>query len=321
MDLPGSRTLSTPTMLKRSTYILAFSLLASSVWGQQLPAFSHYMNNLQVINPAFTGIRQVPTFSMNHRSQWVGLPGAPITQSFLAETTIGQSVGIGFTVMNDLAGPARTTAVSLDMSYSFKIDRFKKLSFGAKVGGTKTRADLSDLSVFDQADQKFMADMADNFAPNAGAGAVYFDKWYYIGIGIPYLFEPEFRGLEPANQGSLGRLGRHFYLHVGTALENKKGVVIKPTAFLKMTANAWQLDLTCVAELRGGLWAGGGIRTSDGIRALGGYRFNRRFQVGYAFDFSISNQLPLNHFGSHELMLQYKIMTKLDEFALKPKKI
>lgn len=61
--------------------------------------------------------------------------------------------------------------------------------------------------------------------------------------------------------------------------------------------------------------------TGDGIRALGGYRFNRRFQVGYAFDFSISNQLPLGHLGSHELMLQYKIMTKLDEFALKPKKI
>lgn len=308
----------------RITTIIAASLLctlAGKVRAQQLPAYSNYSYNLQVINPAFTGIRQVPAFSILHRSQWVGLPGAPVTQSVLAETVIGTGVGAGLTVMSDVAGPARTSSFSLDMSYSFRISRYRRLSFGAKIGGTKTVANLTELNLFDAEDQVFQSNLSSGFSPNAGAGFLFMDQWYYIGIGVPYLLETAFRSEQPLSYTSLGRLGRHYYIHVGSALENRRGVVFKPTAFVKVTHNTWQLDLTMVSEFPGGVWCGGGIRTSDGIRALGGYMFNRRFRVGYAYDFSISNQLPLNHLGSHELMLQYKIITKLDEFALKPKKI
>jgi hypothetical protein len=111
------------------------------------------------------------------------------------------------------------------------------------------------------------------------------------------------------------------YVHAGAALETSNGVVFKPSAYVKMTAGTFQVDLTWITEWRNGIWAGGGVRSGDGVRAIGGFKFNRRFLVGYAFDFSISNQMALRHYGSHELMLQYKIMTRLDEFALKPKKI
>lgn len=308
-------------MLKRIAFAALLLLVTGTARAQQLPAFSHYMYNLQVINPAFTGIRQVPCFSVLHRSQWVGMPGAPITQSVLAETLLGDNIGAGLSIMNDVAGPARTTAISLDLSYSIKVDRFRKLAFGVKVGGTRNQASLSELAVFDGEDEYFQANLADKFTPNAGAGVVYFDKWYYIGLGVPYLLETAYEGEQPLSYGGLGRLGRHYYVHAGSALENSKGVVFKPTAYLKLTGNTWQLDLTWITEYRTGVYWGGGIRTSEGIRALGGFRFNRRLQVGYAYDFAISNQLPLNHLGSHELMLQYKIMTKLDEFALKPRKI
>ncbi|MGA9589787.1 MAG: type IX secretion system membrane protein PorP/SprF, partial [Salegentibacter sp.] len=67
-------------MKKRYLYILIV-LVASSTYGQQLPQFTQYMYNTISINPAYAGSRDGFSLTLLNRNQWVGLEGAPVTQT------------------------------------------------------------------------------------------------------------------------------------------------------------------------------------------------------------------------------------------------
>ena len=97
--------------------VLVVLLFASSSYGQQDPQYTQYMYNPLVINPAYAGNRGVTSILLLHRSQWVGLDGAPRTQNLSVHSPIGLGkVGLGFSLVNDALGPARETNFSGDFS-------------------------------------------------------------------------------------------------------------------------------------------------------------------------------------------------------------
>ena len=63
-------------------------MLSSICRSQQESNFSYYMFNHQAINPAYTGSRGITNLTSVIRSQWVGIEGAPETQT----VTFGKSV-------------------------------------------------------------------------------------------------------------------------------------------------------------------------------------------------------------------------------------
>ena len=67
----------------RSIFILPVLLVgfANGVWGQQDAQYTQYMYNTVSINPAYAGSRGHLSIAGLHRSQWVGLEGAPKTQT------------------------------------------------------------------------------------------------------------------------------------------------------------------------------------------------------------------------------------------------
>ncbi|MBF4986343.1 type IX secretion system membrane protein PorP/SprF, partial [Nonlabens mediterrranea] len=74
-------------MNKLLTVILLFAF-AKAVTAQQDPQYTQYMYNPITINPAYAGNRGVMSVVGLHRSQWVGLDGAPRTQSLSLHTPI-----------------------------------------------------------------------------------------------------------------------------------------------------------------------------------------------------------------------------------------
>ena len=105
-------------MVKRNLgkLVLLFVLLISlSGYSQQDPQYTQYMYNPLVINPAYAGNRGVTSILLLHRSQWVGLDGAPSTQNLSVHSPIGLGkVGLGFSLVNDVLGPARETYFNTD---------------------------------------------------------------------------------------------------------------------------------------------------------------------------------------------------------------
>ena len=50
---------------------------------------TQYMNNEMFINPAYAGTRRVLAATIAYRNQWVGMEGAPITQTFYIHSPVG----------------------------------------------------------------------------------------------------------------------------------------------------------------------------------------------------------------------------------------
>ena len=132
-------------MIKKIIFSLYLFFLSLGVYAQQDAMFSHYMFNLQSINPAYVGSREVLNVLTVHRSQWLGFKGSPMTQTLsLNMPLFNDEVGYGLTIINDKIGPIRSFSFNIDASYHLKVNTAgHKLSFGLKGGGNRFRSDFS----------------------------------------------------------------------------------------------------------------------------------------------------------------------------------
>ena len=60
--------------------------------GQQDAQYTQYMYNTININPAYAGSRGTISIFGLHRTQWVGLDGAPVTNTFSVNTPISTNM-------------------------------------------------------------------------------------------------------------------------------------------------------------------------------------------------------------------------------------
>ncbi|MBL0343396.1 MAG: PorP/SprF family type IX secretion system membrane protein [Bacteroidetes bacterium] len=66
------------------------------------PQFTQYMFNEMFINPAYAGSREQISATMVYRNQWVGLEGAPKTQTAsIHGPLMNKKLGLGLTIMNE----------------------------------------------------------------------------------------------------------------------------------------------------------------------------------------------------------------------------
>ena len=76
-------------------------------FAQQDSQFTQYMYNTININPAYAGSRETLSIFALHRTQWVGLEGAPVTNTASIHTPInGSNLGLGVSIVSDRIGPA-----------------------------------------------------------------------------------------------------------------------------------------------------------------------------------------------------------------------
>ncbi|MGB2759827.1 MAG: type IX secretion system membrane protein PorP/SprF, partial [Maribacter stanieri] len=79
-------------------YFLAILITAAGLltgYSQQDAQYTQYMYNTISVNPAYAGSRGVLSIAALHRSQWVGLDGAPTTQTLNFHTPVSNNVGLG----------------------------------------------------------------------------------------------------------------------------------------------------------------------------------------------------------------------------------
>ena len=82
---------------------------AAASFAQQDAQFTQYMYNTININPAYAGSRGALSIFGLHRTQWVGLDGAPTTNAFSLNTPINNSnLGLGVSLVSDKIGQLET---------------------------------------------------------------------------------------------------------------------------------------------------------------------------------------------------------------------
>ena len=134
--------------MKKNIFLTTFlwSMLHTIlVFAQQEPQYTQYMLNTQVINPAIVGSRGVATVGLLHRSQWLGLDGAPNTQTIHFNAPLSERLGFGISAVNDEigSGTSKETFFDASFSYSIPVSNSVKLSFGLQASANILNIDFS----------------------------------------------------------------------------------------------------------------------------------------------------------------------------------
>ena len=137
--------------MKKSYLAIAFLIFLGIFSGnaQQDPQYTQYMYNTVSVNPGYAGSRGHISIAALHRSQWVGLDGAPKTQTFNVHSPIGyRGVGLGLSIVNDEIGPTSETNIDIDFSYTIWTSTEGRLSFGLKASANLLDIKFSELNQY-----------------------------------------------------------------------------------------------------------------------------------------------------------------------------
>ena len=292
----------------------ALSIIGLISVAQQDVQFTHYMYNTLAVNPGYAGSRGMLNITGLHRSQWVGIEGAPTTQTFFIHSPIGdeEKIGLGLSVINDKVGPISQTNFYGDFSYSITVNEAgHKLAFGAKAGLNMLQGNISQLSTTEAGDQSFANNIETTLSPNFGFGLYYHTEKWYVGASTPKLLESKIATVTSTDDAVQKR---HYYIIGGLIIPINDNIKFKPTIMAKMTnAAPTSLDFTAQFLFNEKLWLGIMHRFQDSFGALLGYQFNPQLRAGYSYDYTISKLGNYNS-GSHEIFLSY-------DFLFKKKKI
>ncbi len=300
---------------KRFLSVLAIAFTAFGLYAQQDAQYTQYMYNTMSVNPAYTGTRGVMSITGLHRSQWVGLDGAPKTQTLNMHTPISNSrVGLGFSIINDEIGDGVNQETNFDISFSYTIPTSEKgkLSLGIKAGGHLLNVDFSKLTIFDP---EFNPDgsplnIDNKFSPNVGIGAYYHTQKFYLGLSAPNLLETEHFD---NSSSSIAKERVNLYVITGYVFDLSATTKLKPALLTKMVSGApIQVDLSANFLFNEKFILGAAYRWDAAVSAMVGFQVTDQLLLGLAYDRETTD-LGKTEFndGSFEVLLRFELFKKV----------
>ncbi len=286
-------------------FVIIGCLTALNGRAQFDPMFTQYMFNELFINPAYAGSREYLSATGMVREQWVGLDGAPSTQTLTLHAPIfNQRMGVGLSVMNESIAVSKRTGANITGSYRLKMKNHW-WSFGLQLGAVSLSEDLAALNL--QNDNSFLMNTGRKTAPNIGFGTYYQAQKWYVGLSIPRMIQNRLGvnsgGAEVINEFNMADL--HYFLTAGSVHAISPVITLRPNVMVKAVSGApIEVDLSANLLFNDFIWAGLAYRTGDAASAFLGAYITKQLRFGYAYDYSLTKIQDFNS-GSHELMLGY----------------
>ncbi|MFL9844819.1 PorP/SprF family type IX secretion system membrane protein [Flavobacterium rhizosphaerae] len=295
--------------MKKNYYFVAVILfVCATAFAQQEPQYTQYMYNTLTVNPGYAGSPGYMQAVLLHRSQWVGIDGAPRTQSFSFQAPLHDAndrMGLGFSAVNDKLGPADEVYVDGNFSYALPVGKAAKLAFGLKAGARMLSVDWARGQYYQQGDPLLNNNINNKIAPTVGAGLYYYTDTYYAGIAIPNFIRNNYYDdvAEAVNQERM-----HYYIMGGYVFDLNENLKFKPAVLGKVVNGApITVDVSANFLLHELVTLGASYRWDDSVSALAGFQITRNLFLGYAFDYSVTALNKYNN-GSHEFILTYSFM-------------
>lgn len=297
---------------------LATGLLTTNeVKAQQDAAYTQYMFQPLVYNPAYAGSRGNLSGTAIYRKQWVGIDKSPTIVSLGVHGKMGQgNSAIGFWLENDNAGFNSKIRAYVNYAYHIPFNR-GKLSIGIQ-GGMLNFSDRKSEAILEDPTDIVFGNNVNGTSPNFGAGIYYYSENFFVGASVPHLLNTTING----NGSSLDSYTqvRHYFATTGLVIPLGNNVKFRPTALLKfvesvedLDVNAQiqaplQLDATAHFLFKDALWLGVAVSTGsenplESVDFLIEYQFNQKFRLGYSYDYPLAGLTE-----SHEFMLGYDVI-------------
>ncbi|MDV7139441.1 type IX secretion system membrane protein PorP/SprF [Maribacter sp. TH_r10] len=287
---------------------VAVLFFLNEVQAQQDAQYTQYMYNTVSVNPAYSGSRGHVSIAALHRSQWVGLDGAPKTQTLNIHSPVGyKGLGLGLSIVNDEIGPTSETYLDVDFSYTLKTSEEGKLSFGLKASGHLLDIRYSELNQY-APDQTLQQDIDNKFSPNFGAGVYYHTDRFYAGLSVPrFLQTTHFE----ESSLSTAKEQMNYYLITGYVFDLNPNLKFKPTILSKLVQGApLQVDLSANFMLNDKFILGGAYRWDAAFSGMFGFNVSESLLIGLAYDRETTElgNAAFND-GSFEIIFRYDFIS------------
>ncbi|MDY8136902.1 type IX secretion system membrane protein PorP/SprF [Aquimarina sp. 2201CG5-10] len=310
-----------PSILSfKSIFMVLFTVICiynTKTYSQQDAQYTQYMYNTISINPAYAGSRKTTSITGLYRNQWVGIEGAPDTQTINIHSPIGekQKVGLGLSIINDKIGPSQETYFNVDFSYTLKASEKGKLSLGIKAGGHLLDVDFNRLNQYSTSDILLDTNIDNKFSPNVGIGFYYYTQNFYLGLSAPNLLETKhFNESSNDNTASsfLAAERVNYYLILGQVFDLNHHLKFKPAILGKAVSGApVQVDVSANFLMYDKLTLGLAYRWDSALSAQAGFQISKSMLLGFAYDWE-TTALGNTEFnsGTYEFFLRFDIFKK-----------
>ncbi len=290
------------------TKFLFFALLFTGFvsYAQQDAQYTQYMYNTINVNPAYAGSRGVTSIFGLHRTQWVGLDGAPTTNAFSINAPLGSNLGGGLSFVNDKIGPTNENTISADISYTIQTSETYKLSFGVKGTANLFNLDVSKLNP-EQAGDPSLQNLDNNFSPNVGAGVYFHSDKLYLGASVPNFFETK---RYSDNDFVVNKERMNFYFIGGYVFDVTESLKFKPAFLTKVVEGApLQVDVFGNFLINEKFVLGAAWRWSAAVSLMAGFQVSDGIYIGYGYDLETTRLRRYNS-GSHEVFLRFELFKR-----------
>ena len=297
-----------------------------SVYSQQLPLYSQYVQNAFILNPAIAGHDGYTTANLTARRQWIGYKDGPQTYSASFQTRLlkrqrkasggklqgGRSgrVGIGGNMFGDINGPISKMGLGFSYAYHIHLDN-SQVSFGLSLKTMQIGIDQSKLSLYEDGDPILVNYAKPIYTIDASAGIYWSNLKGFLGLSADQLAES---GLKFAESDPNFQMKRQYFLLGGYAFPVGSNYDIEPSFLIKTNEKLFkgsltgsQADIGARFMMSKMYWLGMFYRTAYGgtfILSMG-LRYNQ-FIFGYAFDYS-NKGIANATWGSHEFIMAIKL--------------
>lgn len=296
------------------TRILIFALLLVGIvsYSQQDAQYTQYMYNTINVNPAYAGSRGVMSIFGLHRTQWVGLDGAPVTNAFSINSPIeNTNLGVGLSFVNDRIGPTVENTISADVSYTIQTSETYKLSFGVKGTANLFNLDINKLNPQNMNDP-LLQNLNNNFSPNVGAGVYFHSNKSYLGLSVPNFFQTK---RYSDNDVAVYKERNNLYFIGGYVFDLSPNLKFKPAFLTKLVEGApLQVDLSGNFLINDKFVLGAAWRWSAAVSLMAGFQVSDGLYIGYGYDLETTKLRNYNS-GSHEVFLRFELFKRQDRIV------
>lgn len=304
----------------RFLVLVGILMLSTSLSAQQDPQFTQFRFQPFLFNPAAAGSEPGLDLTALVRAQWVGLDGAPQSQSLAGHLPLyGLSSGLGFSIWNDLSGVQRVTGFYAAYAYRLEVGARSSFSIGLSAGGLQQAIEGDRLRAPEGSYEDGQVEHNDNFLPTSnvqamaadfGVGLWFQSERFRAGLSATHLTQPDVTFEVNGGSSSIA-MRRHYYVTTAYKIVLNSNLELEPGVQVKTDLASSMADLNALLYIRGNIWAGASFRTyfdgqADAVGGLVGANVSDRLGLGYAYDYPLSalNQVSS---GSHELMVRYRV--------------
>jgi len=302
--------------------------------------FSQFYAAPLFLNPAFAGSSEITRVGFNFRNQWPALDQSFVAFSAYADHFIeSKNSGIGIIVNGTRESLANLQNLEVGLLYSYRLRLGQSSFLHMGIQGSyaarsasfdevvlSTQLDISKGVVLPGSGGSLPDDRQRSFA-DFHSGLFYYNKKFWLGISGHHLTQPDVSYLEMDGDN----LAIRYSAHGGVKFDLDPGSI---NDFFNNTQQERTLSLAFNYKRQGlydqldfgmelffdpiilGVWYRGfptriGLPNNEALIGLIGFSLQSGIDLGYSYDFTLSQLGWRNSGGAHEVSLRYSFVNQL----------